>query len=87
MLKLTNPMRQNEAASVRAIAASGTVAGREPSLAPRLGPPGDHQLSLLGSASAHWDSAAAALMVRDYPTFDREMAAFKRISATWKGGR
>jgi hypothetical protein len=40
-------------------------------------------LSILAIASARWDNAAAALMVRDYPTFDREIAAFKRISSTW----
>jgi len=56
--------------------------GRAASLRPQ--PPSAFSQSGIAIASEHWDKAAAALLVRDYPTFDREMAAFKRISATWK---
>jgi hypothetical protein len=35
------------------------------------------------SAGRHFDNAAAAAIARDDEAFDREMKAFRSISATW----
>jgi len=42
------------------------------------------EITDLAQASRHWDNAIRAVLNHDDAAYEREMSAFKRISATWK---